>query len=172
MRTRKWEHILVVDGDELWKRGTLAKVIAKIEAGSTCIGTKMTSVIGLPGYPVEGGKQDAIIYYGPGREIGECRHPVGTYDLIDGENIFHFTCTRKTTEEVVAKLRGSAHYGQEGYDFEKFIRETLPNIKPGLQGTHTWWGDGSKWPVVREWTEAELEQIPACYYPYLGTIHT
>lgn len=167
IREQGYQHILVVDGDELWKRGTLAKVIEKVEQGSTCIATKMTNVIGLPGYPVEGGVQEAIIYYGGDRKIRECRHPEGTWDFIEGINLIHFTAVRKTNEEIIAKFRGSGHYDDPAYKMEEWIEKILPHIKPGMVNAHCW-DDGHRWPLVRDFTKEELDQIPACYYPYLG----
>jgi len=43
----------------------------------------------------------------------------------------------------------------------------LPNLKPGWQGAHMY-KKYQIWPLVRNWAQAEFDQIPASIRPYLG----
>lgn len=176
IRSLGYQHILIVDGDELWVRGTLQIIKAYVEQGHKVISVRMTPVIGLPGYPVEASTDVAVVYVGPGNTFKVCRSPYVAQTVIPRPLIYHFTGTRKGMDETVAKHRRSGHYDDPDYDFEEFIEKVLPNVKPGFK--HTWpaghqglhfYKNYQIWPSVRQWTEKELEDMPAAVRPYLGS---
>jgi hypothetical protein len=127
----------------------------------------MVPVLGLPGYPVDGAKDAAMIYLGPGCKFSQCRSSEGDQHIFPKRNVYHFTATRKTMDEIVQKHRESGHYTDSNYDFEGWIRNTLPNVKPGMKRAHMFrpW---DTWPLVRDWTPEELAFIPETLKPYLG----
>lgn len=167
IRALGYRNILIVDGDELWRRGTLAKVKAHVQSGVTTLKAPMVSVIGLPGYPIDG-NDCAALYYGASEHIGYCRSPVIPAVRMDEPCLFHFTGTRKTMAAMIEKYRESGHYDDPKYNFEHFIQNVLPYIKPGMKAVHPYLLSDT-WPVVREWRAEELAEIPLCYHPYLAT---
>jgi hypothetical protein len=174
VRAEGYRHILVVDGDELWKPGTLEQIKAIVATGAVTIGTRMIPAIGLPSYPVEQATDVAVVYIGNG-DFKCCRTPQMPLTLIPLNLVIHFTGTRRTLEETIQKHRRSGHYDDPDYDFETWLREVLPNIKPGFAYT---WPNGLRgvhmflkwqiWPTVRHWYIEEMAQIPAGLHQYLG----
>lgn len=151
--------VLIVDGDELWKRGTLDKVHLLASEGAQAIASNMIDVAGLPAYPIDSHDHTALIYIGPDSDFCYCRCPYAPAVHIEGRNIYHFSAVRRTKEELIAKMKGSGHYGEDGYDFEGFIKNKLPNIKPNARNVHIF-RDGSRWPVVRDWDSSDWPHIP------------
>ena len=169
LRASGHEHILVVDGDELWKRGTLQMLDRYITDNSpNSLNMLMIPVAGLPGYPIEGAKDGAMVYLGPKAKFGLCRGSEGEQRVFPRRQIYHFTATRKTMEEIIQKHRQSGHYDDPAYDFEGWIKNTLPKINPGMKRAHMYRGYDT-WPLVREWTQAELDQMPETIKPFLGS---
>ena len=170
IRESGFDHIVIIDGDELWKRNyflNMKKYIASTNPSSVALG--MIPTIGLPGYPVDGATDMATAYIGPGVEFIECRKPSGPrpVELVDVRGIIHFTATRRTMQEIIDKHRTSGHYDDPAYDFEGWIANTLPNAKPGLRNAHMY-RPYQIWKSVRDWTQDELDQIPLSIHPYLG----
>jgi glycosyltransferase involved in cell wall biosynthesis len=168
IRSHGFNHILVVDGDELWRPGLLAKLLAKINTDHpNSVFTGMVPVIGLPGYPVAAATDKATIYVGPDVKFKECRGAEGYRHDLGGHEIYHFTATRKSMDEIVAKSRRSGHYDDQSYDFEGWIKNVLPKIEPGLVNAHMY-RHYQVWPKVRAWLPDELSCIPSTLHAYLG----
>lgn len=166
-----WEHVVVADDDELWVHGTLRAIDDYVDDNfppSLCMG--MVPVIGVPGYPVQGAQDVAMVYLGPGTKFFSSRSAEGFQRMYPVPLVLHFSACRKTLDEVIAKSRKSGHYGDPDYDFEGWIHGVLPNIKPGMKRVHMFrkW---DTWPLVREWSKHELESIPDNIKPFLGGMH-
>jgi hypothetical protein len=169
IRSQGFQHIIIVDGDELWRSTCFTrakKFIMDIKPQSLALG--MVPTIGLPGYPIEGATDMATAYIGPTAHFVECRRPSGeTLQLNQVRGIIHFTATRRTMQEIIDKHRASGHYDDPAYDFEGWIANTLPNAKPGLRNAHMY-RPYQIWELVRDWTPDELNDIPLSIHPYLG----
>ena len=168
IRSLGYKHILVVDGDELWMRGTLEIVRAYVEQGHKAISVHMIPVIGVPGYPVDGAMDVAVVYVCPEVTFKVCRSPYIPQTIVYRPLIYHFTGTRKGMEETVLKHRRGGHYDDPDYDFEGWIKDKLPNIKPGMKDAHMF-KPRQIWPRVRAWRPDELEQMPPATRPFLGS---
>lgn len=167
-----WGHILIVDSDELWRRGLVASVVKMIKRDRPpYIACRSVPVIGCPGYPVDDATDRVGIYIRGDNRLTFCR--AGFSNLgheIDGFPVIHFSATRKTPEELVAKMRASGHYDDSAYDFEGWIRDVLPDIRAGVKGVHMYHvkGQPNIWPEVRLWTPAEFEDIPLTVRPFVS----
>jgi hypothetical protein len=167
VRSLGYHNILIVDGDELWMRGTLEMLQPYIEQGHTAISTYMIPVIGLPGYPIEMAQDLAVVYIGGTIIFKSCRTPTVRQTVIPFPRIYHFTGTRRTMEETIRKHRRSGHYDDPDYDFEGWLKNILPNVKPGLKNAHMY-KKYQIWPTVRDWRSDEIQQLPVSLHPYLG----
>lgn len=168
MRKNGLHHVVVADGDELWLPGTLKLIDQYVcDNNPTSITMRMVPVIGLPGYPIEGAKDAAMVYLGPDCKFSKCRSSEGKQVNYPRRPIIHFTATRKTMDEIIQKHRESGHYGDPDYDFEGWIRHTLPNVKPGFTRAHMY-RNWDTWPLVREWTKEEWNFLPDSIKRYLG----
>jgi hypothetical protein len=168
IKSNGFKHIVIADGDELWRRGLLQELLDVInDFKPTCVYTGMVPVAGLPGYPIEGAVDKASIYVNEYAEFQECRGTFGQKYELEGHKIFHFTATRRTMEEIIQKNRESGHYDDPNYDFEGWIKNTLPNIRPGLKNVHMYI-PYNPWKEVREWSIDEAKEIPPSLYPYLA----
>jgi hypothetical protein len=160
------KHILIVDGDELWMPGTLRMVDQVVAQGNIAISTPMIPVVGLPGYPVDQATDVAVVYIGGACQFKACRTPMAQQTLINIPRIIHFTGTRRTMDEIIAKHRTSGHYDDPDYDFEGWLANILPNIKPGLENVHMY-KKFQIWPRIREWRAEEIDIIPESLHQYL-----
>jgi hypothetical protein len=161
------EHVLIVDSDELWDHGMLEKIVPYV-AESPAIQVTMVPVIGLPGYPVDGASDSAVVYVRKGNEFSMCRTPAERAVSLAFRGVVHFTATRKSHEEIIKKMRDGGHYDDPDYDFEGWIQRKLPNIRPGMKDAHMY-RPYQIWPVVRDWTVDEIERnMPPSIRPYLG----
>jgi hypothetical protein len=163
-------HVIIADGDEFWRRGFYARLAECVQttAGVTAgLYTGMTPVVGYPGYPVEGSTDKATVYIAAPHHLVDCRTVAGSRAELPGHDVIHFTATRRTYEEVVQKHRESGHYDDPNYDFEGWIANTLPKIKPGFRNAHMY-RHYQVWPLIRAWRPEELADLPACVLPYLG----
>lgn len=176
IKGRGFEHVLIVDGDELWRRGTLHYVKTVLEQWHPlAINCLMVPVVGLPGYPIDGATDVAVIYLNSSVPFKECRTPVSDQFRIQMPLVIHFTGTRRTMEETIQKHRDSGHYDDPDYLFDEWLEKVLPNIKPGFQHT---WPSGHKglhmftkyqiWQSVRNWLADEVAEIPQSIWPYLA----
>jgi hypothetical protein len=127
----------------------------------------MIPVIGMPAYPVDGATDAALILLAGGQKFTSCRGTQGAVALSE-RLVLHFTGTRATCEAIAEKMRQSGHYGDLDYDFEGWIRDTLPGIRPGMRNAHMF-KPYQIWPSVREFTKRELREIPQRLHPFLGT---
>jgi hypothetical protein len=168
IRRSGFQHILIVDGDELWVKGLLDKVKdAVITSKPHCISAPMIPVVGFPGYPVHQASDRAVIYIDSTTTFRECRSPATEHFLLNNGIVIHFTACRKTLQEVIDKHRASGHYDDPEYDFEGWIKNVLPNLKPGWRGAHMY-RRYQIWPLVRNWTTEEIGHIPESLRQYLG----
>jgi hypothetical protein len=176
IRKKGWEHVLIVDGDELWKRGALSILKQVLERWHpTAINCRMIPVIGLPGYPVDGATDVAVVYINSSTPFQECRTPIGEQFRIVMPLVIHFTGTRRTMQEIIQKHEDSGHYDDPDYDFKEFIENVLPKVRPGYVHTYP---NGMKglhfykryqiWPGVRNWMDAEVAEIPESLWGYLA----
>ena len=166
MWTIGMEHAVIVDGDELWNPGFF-KLAYPYMLESESVKCAMIPAIGLPGYPVDGASDQAVIHIRKNARFKACRTPEHEPLFLNVRGVVHFTATRKTHEEIIAKMRNGGHYDDPDYDFEGWILRKLPNIKPGMLNAHMY-KPYQIWPMVREWTEAEAQSIPPSIRPYLG----
>lgn len=166
IRAEGYDQILVVDGDELWFKGTLKRIQPYIQQGAPAVSTGLIPVVGLPGYPIEGATDGAVVYIGAKTKFKECRSPFQCM-RVPIPCIYHFTGTRKTMDEVLKKHRRSGHYDDKDYDFEGWIAHKLPNIKPGEKDIHMY-KPYQIWKQVRDWTPRDLAEIPESLYSWLG----
>lgn len=168
IRRSGFQHILIVDGDELWVKGLLEKVKdVVLTSKPSCISAPMIPVVGFPGYPVHQASDRAVIYIDGTTTFRECRSPATEHFLLNNGIVIHFTACRKTLQEVIDKHRASGHYDDPEYDFEGWIKNVLPNLKPGWKGAHMY-RRYQIWPTVRNWTTEELTHIPQNLHQYLG----
>lgn len=168
IRSLGYQHILVVDGDELWIRGTLDIVKAYVNQGHKAVSVHMVPVIGVPGYPVDSATDVAVVYVAPDVVFKVCRSPYVQQTIVYRPLIYHFTGTRKGMEETIKKHRRGGHYDDPDYDFEGWLKDKLPNIKPGMQNAHMY-KPRQIWPRVRAWRPDELAAMPEVVRSYLGT---
>ena len=168
IRSLGYQHILIVDGDELWIRGTLDIVKGYVEQGHKAISVHMIPVIGVPGYPVDSATDVAVVYIGPDVVFKVCRSPYIPQTIVYRPLIYHFTGTRKGMEETIKKHRRGGHYDDADYDFEGWIKDKLPNIKPGMKDAHMY-KPRQIWPRVRAWRSDELAAMPDVVRTFLGT---
>lgn len=171
IRESGFEHIIIVDGDELWKKNyflNTKKFVEEFKPDALALG--MIPTIGLPGYPIDGAEDMATVYIGPGINFQCCRGPATEkfVQLRDVRAIIHFTATRRTMQEIIDKHRASGHYDDPSYDFEGWIANTLPNARPGMINAHMY-RPYQIWPRVRQWFRSEIEQIPQSIHPYIDT---
>lgn len=169
MRSRGYYHYLIVDGDELWRTGTLAKIdeVVRREAPPV-ITVRNVPVVGLPGYPVDDAKDRVTVYVRGDTSFRDCRAPyASTGTDLEDFALIHFSAVRKSSDEIVRKMRDSGHYDDPSYDFEGFIQNTLPNVHPGMENVHMY-RDYQIWPSLRNWTAEELSDIPESIQPYLA----
>ena len=167
IRKQGFQHILIVDGDELWMPGTLDLIKPFINQGHSAISVKMIPVIGNPGYPVDDAQDVAVVYIGPKCNFRTCRTPTAQQTIIEQPRIIHFTSVRRTMEENIAKHRRSGHYDDPDYDFEGWLKDKLPNARPGMADAHMY-KRYQIWKKVRAWRPEELAIIPSTIHQYLG----
>ena len=172
IRKTGYSHILIVDGDELWNPGVMAHVQEVVSSvRPQTVSCQMIPVAGLPGYPISNAADRAVVYIGGGEIFKSCRTPCNAPYMLNGVCVVHFTATRKTMEEIIAKHRASGHYDDPSYDFEGWIANTLPNISPGMRNVHMY-TVYQIWPLVRNWQPNELESMPPTILPYLSATVT
>ena len=170
-------HVIIADGDELWMRGFYGRLVEAIrttQAGGVYVG--MVPVVGQPGYPVEGAKDRATVYVQRPCHLVDCRTVAGPRVDMPAPEVIHFTATRHSIEEVIRKHRDSGHGDDPDYQFERWIKEVLPNIKPGFQyrwnptniGLHMYIRGQNVWPRCRHWRVEELADLPASVLPYMS----
>lgn len=168
IRSMGYHNIVIVDGDELWFRGTLDVLKDYVgRTGSEAVACHLIPAIGLPSYPVDSAVDKATIYIGGTAMFKECRGPIGTVNILHVRGMVHFTGTRRNTQEIFDKHRRSGHYDDADYDFEGWLRNVLPNIAPGMRNAHMF-KKYQVWPEVRAWRSEELAQIPQSLHRYLG----
>jgi hypothetical protein len=160
--------ICVVDGDELWPKGSLAILKEIVDsADPLAISLPMIPVLGFPGYPVMNAQDRAISYVGQGCVFRDCRTPIGQVYYENRITLYHFTSTRRTMEETIEKHRQSGHFDDPDYDFESWLKHVLPNVKAGMKNAHMY-RRYQIWPEVRNWTAEDLHHIPASIHQYLA----
>jgi len=160
LRKMDFDHVLIVDGDELWVPGAFDTVRRYVHRGSRALCVGMIPVVGLPPYPVEGSKDFATVYIGPEVTFTCCRTPSVSITTLKNRLIYHFTGVRPTMDETILKHRRSGHYDDPRYDYEGWLKNRLPNLKPGDKNIH-FYRSFQIWPKLRDWAPGELEKLPA-----------
>jgi hypothetical protein len=160
------DYVLTVDADELWLPGTLEQIDALANPGPLTICLPGVPVIGVPGLPVSGAKDNILVASSRGVEFEWGRSTKGVRAM-GSIPVLHFSATRRTMEEMVDKCLKSAHYPDPSYDFDGWIKYTLPNVHVGKKNVHMYRSPENIWPEVRAWTAAELAAIPTTLHPYL-----
>lgn len=162
-----FRHIVVCDGDELWKQGFMgvlhAQIARKAPGAVTC---RNVPVLGLPGYPVDDARDRVLVYIRGDQRFANCRSPYCRALDLEDFGLFHFSGVRKNFEEVAKKMRNSGHYDDPDYKFEEFIESTLPNVAPGMENIHMYAGY-QIWPRIRRFTPDEVLQIPESIQKHL-----
>lgn len=176
IRKHGYSHIIIVDGDELWDKTLFGDLADFVKTNwPSCVYTGMVPVIGLPGYPVVDALDKATIYIGPQTLFSECRGIHGFPQELPGNKVTHFTATRRTREEIIAKMFASGHADDPNYDFKGWVDRVLPNIRPGFSyqfsptsiGLHMY-RPYQIWKACREWTSEEFEAMPDSLKPYMA----
>jgi hypothetical protein len=168
VRQNGFSNICVVDSDELWPKGSLAVIKEIVEKSNPlAISLPMIPVVGFPGYPIQGALDRVVSYVGQSCVFRDCRTPIGQVSYENRIAVYHFTGTRRTMEETIEKHRQSGHFDDPTYDFEGWLKNTLPNIKPGLKNAHMY-RNYQIWPEVRAWRTEELVDIPETIHQYLA----
>ena len=170
IRADGFKHVVVVDGDELWRTGLMAKLDRLVKTQHpTGVTTGMVPVIGLPGLPIRDAKDKVTIYMRSDVSFRECRSPWGISADLPGYEVIHFSATRKSMDEIVGKMRESGHYDDPSYDFDNFIKNILPAVQPGSKNLHMFkhW---QIWPEAGTWSQREMDDIPESMRPYLSDV--
>jgi hypothetical protein len=166
-----FDHILIMDGDELWVPGLLKRVDDEVRRRQPqSLQCRMVPVVGLPGYPINDAKDTITIYIHSENRFRDCRSPLGMGFLMEFYGVVHFTACRKSLDEIAEKHRQSGHYDDPDYDMEGWIQNILPKVRPGMKNVHMFkkW---QIWPEARNWTAEELNYIPSHLHQYLGIEH-
>lgn len=166
MRARGWLFALFVDGDEIWRRGSVARVHEIASDGWDAVQARTVIIAGLPGYPVDA-RDNPTIYVGPNAWFHWCRNTTIQPHIIEDRLTLHFSATRRTREAIVEKHRESGHYDDPEYHMETWCRETMPKIKAGMKNVHMY-NKGELWPLVRKFTSAEWDDVPKSLRKYLA----
>lgn len=169
-----YEHVIVLDGDEVWKKGLLARLAEYVRwNGPDSVYTGMVPVAGLPGYPIQGALDKATIYLNANRLLAECRGAYGHRHELPGNDVYHFTATRRTVDEIVQKHMESGHKDDPRYQMEAWCANVLKagKIVPGYRNAHMYEagrGSVNVWPLVRAWLPVEMQDLPESVRPFLG----
>ena len=175
------DRVLIMDPDELWRPGAFEHLHSILETGGTeAHYLRLLPVVGSPGYPVDGALDWALVYLARGipfrysrgfKKPGEPTEIRWTEDPVDGpKRIIHLTGVRPSIRDVRVKYEGSSHYGEPGYNFDPWLRDVLPHIRPGLTNVSFFQHPTMPnfWPRVREFTCSEWADIPWTIKPYLA----
>jgi hypothetical protein len=160
------QYVLTVDADELWLPGTLEEIDALATAEPVTVCLPAIPVLGVPGLPVLGAKDTILVASAVDIRFEWGRATTGPR-VMGTTPVLHFSATRRSLQEVIDKSRKSAHYPDPTYDFEGWIRDTLPQVRVGMKNVHMYKSPDNIWPEVRAWTQTELELIPTSLHPYL-----
>ncbi len=167
-----WRDVLIVDNDEVWKRGTLRALGALLRRAPwwrpwAGVWSWVVPVLGVPGYPVEGATDKAFLYVRLSRGFEWGRIPRKPHAQLPGWNVWHFVGTRATQRGVAEKARRNGHYDDNEYDFERWLSATLPSVRPGATDVHAY-REAGIWPKVRAWRASDLADIPEALHGLLG----
>lgn len=169
LRRAGFEHLLVIDGDELFLPGALASVDRYVRwFGPSSLTVDAVPVLGLPGVPVGGtsGRETILCYVDHREKFKDVRSPENLALWLNRNCVIHFSAVRRTREEIITKMRRSGHYDDPDYHFEHWIEHVLPALAPGQNNVHMY-KDGGLWPHTREFTAEEWQAIPSRLHPYL-----
>jgi len=169
IRSQGFRHCLVVDDDELWRRGLLQRLGEFVRTQRpAAVACQMTPVAGVPGWPIGHNRDQITIYLDLERGgFRVCRSPAAPTQILSVNGVIHFTAVKRTRDELITKMRDSGHYDDPHYDFEGWIQHTLPRLQPGSRNAHMY-RPTQIWPEVRTWTPEEIADLPESLHPYLG----
>jgi hypothetical protein len=167
LRNLGFQHQLIVDGDELFLQGAMAALDYNVRwHNPTTAALRGIPLVGLPAVAVDGATDRITCYIGPGETWRDIRSPHKPTLDVGMFGILHFSAVRRTRDELIAKMRGSGHYDDKDYDFEGWIKDVLPNMKPGMKNVHMY-KDGSLWPLTRLLHDHEWQSVPDCVRPLI-----
>jgi hypothetical protein len=172
---RGFQHTIIMDGDELWRPGMLARMNEMVrERWPMSVFTGMVPVAGLPGYPIEGALDKATIYARTDATFEHCRGTYGYRHELFGYDIYHFSATRKTLDEIAGKHLGSGHADDKNYRMQEWVDGVLMKGKlvPGYRNAHMYVQGPNVWPLIRNWTMEEWVSLPDSVKKYLGPPNT
>lgn len=167
LRLLGFKHQLIVDGDEIFMPGALAALDWSVRTlHPETAAMRGVPLAGLPAVAVDGATDRILCYMGATDQWRDVRSPHKPTLDIPHVGVLHLSAVRRTREEIVAKMRKSGHYDDGLYHFEDWIKNTLPNLKPGMKNVHMY-KDGSIWPAARELTAREWAAIPVSMHPMI-----
>ena len=164
-------NIIVVDSDEIWVKGAVEKLDDAVSHNMVdCVAVRHLPVVGCPGYPVVSRQEGLLVYINSNTaEFIDARSPSKpTFQIRGDPLVIHFTATRRTLKDVVDKHVRSCHYDNPTYDFDGWLKNKLPKLKPGEKDCFI----SSKekvWDLVRNFTQEEWNMIPEKLKKYLGS---
>jgi len=170
LQQQQQQHVLIVDSDELWRKGALLSLDYFLQRSKVSVATiTATPIGGFPGYPIVAKKEGLLVYMRSAERFSNSRSTCTYPAFLDRLGVYHFTSTRRTMKETIRKHIRSTHYGDPLYDFDGWIEKVLPKMKPGLKNCHmfTPW---EVWKEVRYFSEAEWNDIPKSLKSYLGGV--
>lgn len=164
------DHVIVVDSDEIWVKGAVEKLDNAVSKNMVyCVAVPSLPVVGCPGYPVISRQEGLLVYINSDTTTFiDGRSPSKpTFQIRGDPLVIHFTATRKTLKDVVDKHVKSCHYDNPAYDFDGWLKNKLPKLKPGERDCFI--SEKEKvWDVVRNFTQEEWSMIPDRLKKYLG----
>jgi hypothetical protein len=103
-----------------------------------------------------------------------CRGAVGYRHELQGYDIYHFSATRRTLDEIAGKHLGSGHADDENYRMQEWVDEVLMKGKlvPNYRNAHMYVQGPNVWPLIRNWTMSEWVSLPDSVKRYLGPPNT
>lgn len=166
---KKAKHVLIVDGDEIWRKGALGNLDQFVRDTNATVATiGALSIAGFPGYPVKVGQEGLLVYIQTGEKFLSGRSTCRIPKHLTYPGVFHFTSTRRTWQDTVDKHRRSLHYDDLDYAFEDWIKNKLPRLKPGEKNCHMY-KPQQVWSEIRHFTQQEWGEIPDSLRQYLGS---
>ena len=163
VRKQGFNHVLIVDDDELWIKNFLVNVLDKevTKSKPTALAYKCISVFGYPGYPIYDGADRITMYIGSGN-FRFIRCPEKKYNEYDNLGMIHLSMVRESKESLLKKLKSSAHWYDSEFDYQNVCNVLMENLQIGLSNLHPWKLNPNTWPTLSKWrNKNDYYQIPA-----------
>jgi hypothetical protein len=167
IRAEGFTHLLVVDDDELWWRGTLRRIAAVVRKRKPAtVWSKMVPVVGLPGWPVNAARDTAVVYLRADAYFVFVRWTSAPRVGLRGRWFIHFTGTKRSRAALESKMHESGHFDDPAHTYDTWMEQVLARISPGFTGADTI-RKRKDWGAVRRWREAEWAEVPEGLRPFL-----